>query len=170
MEVLLGGAEAAVAETLLDDLEVGAAGEEPGRVGMPEVVDAHVDHQVRLLQRGPPDALPEPARRDMPVRVTRSQSARIVLAVGASLGPVAAVSVPAIVTAAAAQRVAGESAVPVAAPGSVRLGAAQSVEVGVETRRPNPRPLLNRHLEQQIVPPELMLRDMGPQLGGDLGA
>ena len=29
VEVLLGGAEAAVAETLLDDLEIGAAGEQP---------------------------------------------------------------------------------------------------------------------------------------------
>jgi hypothetical protein len=101
VEVLLGGAEAAVAEALLDDLEVGAAREEPGGVGVAEVVDAHVDHQVRLLQRWPPDRLAEPARRDMPIRVTRSQSARVVLAVGAALGPVAAVGVPAVVAAAA---------------------------------------------------------------------
>ena len=92
-----------MAEALLDDLKVGAAGQEPRGVGVAEVVDAHVDHQVRLLQRWLPDALPEPARRDVAVRVTRSQSARIVLAVGAALGPVPAVGVPAVVAAAAAE-------------------------------------------------------------------
>ena len=92
-----------MAEALLHDLEVGAAREEPRGMGVTEVVDAHVDHQVRLLERWPPDALPEPARRDVPVRVTRSQSTGVVLAVGAALGPVAAVGVPAVVAAAAAE-------------------------------------------------------------------
>ena len=89
---------------------------------------------------------------------------------GAALGPVPAVSVPTVVAAAAAQRIPGQSAVPVAATSGVRFGAAQRVEVGVKTRRPDPQPLLDRHLEQQIVPPEVMLRDMSPQLGADLRA
>jgi hypothetical protein len=41
---------------LLDDLEVGAAGEEPGGMCVARVVDAHLDHQFRLLQRRLPDA------------------------------------------------------------------------------------------------------------------
>jgi hypothetical protein len=50
VEVFLGGAEAAVAGALLDDLEVGAAGEPGlGGVGVAEVVDAHLGHQFRLL-------------------------------------------------------------------------------------------------------------------------
>ena len=46
---------------------------------------------------------PEPPRRDVPVGVTRPQAARVVLAVGAATGPVAAVGVAAVVTAAAAE-------------------------------------------------------------------
>jgi hypothetical protein len=40
MEVFLGGAEAAVAEAFFDGLDVGAAGEQPGGVGVAEVVEA----------------------------------------------------------------------------------------------------------------------------------
>jgi hypothetical protein len=40
VEVLLGGADVAVAESFFDGLEVGAAGEEPGGVGVAQVVGA----------------------------------------------------------------------------------------------------------------------------------
>jgi hypothetical protein len=103
VEVLFGGAQAAVAEALLDDLEVGATGEQPRGVRVTEVVDTHSHHQVGLLHGWLPDGLPEPVRWDVPVRVTCPQAARVVLAVGAPLGPVAAVRLPAVVAAAAAE-------------------------------------------------------------------
>ena len=114
-----------MAEALLDDLEVGAAGEEPGGVGVAEVVDPHPGHQVRRLHGRVPDGVAEPVRRDVPVRVTRPHTPWLVLAVRTAGGPVAAVGIPAVIAAAAAKGVAGQRAVPVAVPSRIRLSAAQ---------------------------------------------
>jgi hypothetical protein len=57
VQVFLGGTEAAVAEALFDDLDVGAPGEEPGGVGVAQVVGSDGDADARLLQalRAPAD-------------------------------------------------------------------------------------------------------------------
>ena len=75
-QVDLGGAEASVPESLLDDLEVGAAGEQPRGMRMPKIMDADMGSQVRRLQRSwQPHVEPEPARRDVPVGVQRPRPA-----------------------------------------------------------------------------------------------
>ena len=102
VEVLLGGAEAAVAEALLDDLEVGTAGEEPGGVRVTQVMDPTRVIRPADFTGRVPDGVSEPVRRDVPVRVTRPHAARVVLAVRTAGGPVAAVGVPAVVATAAA--------------------------------------------------------------------
>jgi hypothetical protein len=57
VEVFLGGDDAAVSESFFDGLEVGAAGEEPGGVGVAQVVGSDGDADARLLQalRAPAD-------------------------------------------------------------------------------------------------------------------
>ena len=50
-----GGLEAAVAEACFDGLDVGAAGEQPGGVGVAEVVNTHAGLQAGGVQGGVPD-------------------------------------------------------------------------------------------------------------------
>jgi hypothetical protein len=57
VEVLLGGAQAAVAKAFFDDLDVGAAGEEPGCVGAAQVVHSDAEVEVGGGDGGVPDAL-----------------------------------------------------------------------------------------------------------------
>ena len=60
---------------------------------------------------------------------------------------------------------------PVAVPGCVRFGTAQwRVGVGIEARCQDPRPVLCRHLEQQVVPAKAAFGDVILELGGDLDA
>ncbi len=59
VQVLLGGGELGVAEAVHDGFEVGAAGEEPGGVGVSQVVPAQVEVQAGCLHGGQPDAGPE---------------------------------------------------------------------------------------------------------------
>ena len=56
VEVLLGGLDLGVAHAVHDGLEVGAAGEEPGGVGVAQVVDADVEVDAAGLDGGQPDA------------------------------------------------------------------------------------------------------------------
>ena len=56
VEVFLGGLDLGVAHAVHDGLEVGAAGEEPGGVGVAEVVDADVEVDAGGLDGGLPDA------------------------------------------------------------------------------------------------------------------
>src|ERR1044072_1872913 len=60
VQVALGGGDGSVAEAFFDDLEVCTAGQEPGCVGVAEVVDADLDVQVGLIQGGLPDPVAEP--------------------------------------------------------------------------------------------------------------
>ena len=50
MQVLLGGHDLGVTHAFHHGLEVGAAGEEPGGVGVAEVVDADVEVESGVLQ------------------------------------------------------------------------------------------------------------------------
>jgi hypothetical protein len=52
MQVLLGGGDAAVAEALLNDLEVGATGKEPGGVSVAQAVHLDIDADTGADQRG----------------------------------------------------------------------------------------------------------------------
>src|SRR3954468_4342800 len=69
VEVFLGGAQAAVAEAFFDGLDVGAAGEEPGGVGVSEVVEADRTGEVRGGGGGGPDVVAEPVAGEVPVGV-----------------------------------------------------------------------------------------------------
>src|ERR1035438_8930406 len=107
----------------------------------------------------------------MPVRVTCPPTAWVILTVGTTGCPIAAVGVPAVIAAAAAERIAGQGAVPVAVPSRVRLSTAQGcVGVGREARHPQPRRFLHWCLEQQILAVQVTLHGVRLQLGGDLGA
>ena len=130
MEVFLGGAQAAVAEAFFDDLDVGAAGEQPGGVGVAQVVDADVEVEAGGGECGLPDVLGEPAAGDMSVGVDRSSESWIVFAGRAPLGAVAGVGAAAVVAAAAAEAVSGQGAVLVGAAAGVWCGAAELVRVG----------------------------------------
>ena len=56
VEVFLGGLDLGVAHAVHDRFEVGAAGEEPGGVGVAEVVDADVEADAGGGDGGLPDA------------------------------------------------------------------------------------------------------------------
>ena len=64
MEVFLGGGDLGVAHAVHDGLEVGASGEEPGGLGVAEVVDADVEVDTGGLDGGQPDAGAEGVPRD----------------------------------------------------------------------------------------------------------
>jgi len=56
VEVLLGGGDLSVTHTVHDGPEVGTAGEQPGGVRVPEVVDAYVEVDPGCFDGGSPDA------------------------------------------------------------------------------------------------------------------
>ena len=56
VEVFLGGGDLGVAHAVHDGFEVGASGEEPGGVGVAEVVDADVEANAGGLDGWQPDA------------------------------------------------------------------------------------------------------------------
>jgi hypothetical protein len=58
-------------KSLPHDLKVGAAGEQPRGVRMPQIVQADMNLQVRQLQRWQPHTQPEPLGRDVTVGVER---------------------------------------------------------------------------------------------------
>jgi hypothetical protein len=64
VEVLLGGGDLGVAHAVHDGLEVGAAGEQPGGVGMAQVVNADVEVDSRRGDGRQPDAGAEGVTRD----------------------------------------------------------------------------------------------------------
>jgi hypothetical protein len=87
VEVFLGGAEAAVAEAFFDGLDVGAAGEEPGGVGVAEVVEPDRVSELGGRRRGGPDVVAEPAA-GVPVGVDDPGASGVVFAGRASGGSV----------------------------------------------------------------------------------
>ena len=56
VEVFLGGGDLGVAHAVHDGFEVGSSGEEPGGVGVAEVVDADVEVDAGGCNGGQPDA------------------------------------------------------------------------------------------------------------------
>ena len=67
VEVFLGGDDAAVSEAFFDGLQVGAAGEQPGGVGVAQVVGADADADAGGVEGGFPDVFAEPGAGDVPV-------------------------------------------------------------------------------------------------------
>ena len=82
VEVFLGGAQAAVAEAFFDGLDVGAAGEQPGGVGVAEVVEPDVGVELGGGGGGGPDVVAEPAAGEVPVGVDRGVGAAGVVFAG----------------------------------------------------------------------------------------
>ena len=59
MQVLLSGLDLRVSEAFHDGLEVCASGQEPTRVGVPEIVEPDLEVDAGASQRGEPVAGPE---------------------------------------------------------------------------------------------------------------
>ena len=114
--------EAAVAEAFFDGLDVGSAGEQPGGVGVAEVVEADGEGQLGGGGGGGPDVVAEPAAGDVSVGVHDAGAARVVLARGASVGSVGGEGCRAVAAAALAQGVGGERRVGVRASAVVGFG------------------------------------------------
>lgn len=108
--------------SLLYDLEVGAAGQQPRGVRVTEVVHARPESEVGSAAGWSPDVDAEPVARDVLVGLGDARRARPVGALGPALGAVAGEGGPAVVAAALARRVRAEGGVPVAAVLLVRLG------------------------------------------------
>src|SRR5215831_7463855 len=159
MQVFLSRTQAAVAEALLHYLQVGATGEEPGRMRVPEVVDPYPLVDPSCDEGGLPDALTEPPAWNVTVGVETPPRPRIVLPVGAALCSVVRVRGLAVFTAASAQRVAGQSPVPVPPPSGVGLGPAERVGVR-QLDHPSLRGLGGRG-EQEVVHTQVPLADVG---------
>jgi len=64
VEVFLGGLDEGVAHAVHDGAEVGAAGEQPGRMGVSEIVDADVEVDPGGLHSGRPHVAAEGVPRD----------------------------------------------------------------------------------------------------------
>ena len=67
VEVFLGGDDAAVAEPFLHGLQICAAGEEPGGVGVADVVGADADADAGGVEGWFPDVFAEPGAGDVSV-------------------------------------------------------------------------------------------------------
>jgi hypothetical protein len=109
--VFLGGDDAAVSEAFLDGVQVGAAGEELGGVGVAQVVGADADADAGGVEGGFPDVFAEPGAGDVAVGGDGAGGAGVVFAVGPALGAVAGVGAAAVLAFAAAAGVAADGAV-----------------------------------------------------------
>src|SRR6266496_4855668 len=107
VQIRLGGRDARMAHPFLDDLQIGAAMQEPGGVTVTQVVHAYAETEVRRVLRGLPHVLTEPAAWDVTIGVDSSRHARAVLARRSPLGAVDGVGVLAVPAAALPHGVAG---------------------------------------------------------------
>ena len=130
MQVLLGGRDSGVAKAFLDDLEVGAAVEKPGRVGVAKAVWRDVKTEPGAGDCVGPDVAAEPVTADVTVCVHCSWCARLVLARGAAGGSVCGDAVAAMLATTSAGAVSGWGAVPVASSRPVGFGPAERRRVG----------------------------------------
>ncbi|GAA5087188.1 hypothetical protein GCM10023259_100780 [Thermocatellispora tengchongensis] len=121
---------AMLAQAFLDDLKVGAVGEEPGGVGVAQAVHADVDVEAGGGEGGEPDLLSEPVAGDVAVGVAGVRSSGGVLAGGVAFGAVDGVGVLAVAAFGFAGGVAADGAVAVGASGGVGFGEAELVRVG----------------------------------------
>jgi hypothetical protein len=68
VQVLLGGLDVGVPESVHDRGEVGPAGQQPGGVGVAQVLHSHVEADAGGLDHGQPDPDPEGVARDRGAR------------------------------------------------------------------------------------------------------
>ena len=175
VEVFLGGDDAAVSEAFFDGLQVGAAGEEPGGVGVAQVVGADADADAGGVEGGFPDVVAEPGAGDVTVggegAAARGAGCWVwVFAGGSSFGSVGGVGAAAVFAFAAAGVVAGEGAVAILPSCGVRLGQPEVDRLGDELQvRRLGWGEQQRRGEQQIVGRKLMVGDVGLELVGDVG-
>lgn len=76
VEVLLRCGDLLVTQSLLHDLEVSAAGEQPRCVGVPQVMHPDMDLDLSYGESWHPDTRAEPVARDVAVGVAESDAAR----------------------------------------------------------------------------------------------
>jgi hypothetical protein len=124
-----------VAEAFFDDLEVGAAGEEPGGVGVSEGVHLDVDVEAGSSQRWFEDRLAEPASGDVSVGRPGPGATRLVVSGRPSLCSVVGVGAPTPRASAPARGGAAETAVAVTTSAGVWLSEAARLVRRRELRR-----------------------------------
>jgi hypothetical protein len=95
MQVPLRGDDAGVTTAFLDDLQVGATGEEPGRMSMTQVMNPEPGEPGRLACRVP-HLVAEPVGRDVPVGLPDAKGARTVLTSSSPGGSVAGIGSAAV--------------------------------------------------------------------------
>jgi hypothetical protein len=140
-----------VAESFLDDGQVGAAGKDPGGVGVAQVVEPDADAEVCLLDSGQPDLVAEPVAGDVAVGVDDPRRAGgFVLALSPALGSVGRDRGPAADAPAASRPVGARGAVAAWLLGSVKpscsgsgrarsRGADTAAMVKIRSSEPSPR-------------------------------
>ena len=105
MQVLLCGCDAAVTESLLDDLKVRSTGQEPGCVSVPQTMRRQMEIETGGSKCLGPDVAPEPVTADMAIGVDNSGRSRIVFPGRAPLRPIGSNSVLAVPASAFARSV-----------------------------------------------------------------
>jgi hypothetical protein len=115
VEVALGRGDLAVAEAFLHHLKVSTAGEEPGGMGVAEVMDSGRPSEVGSVSGGVPAMLAEPVGGDVRVGVDNAGPARVVFAFGLGAGAVGGVGGSAAVALALAEVVGRDRSVGVGA-------------------------------------------------------
>ena len=132
--VLAGGRDGGVPEPVADDLQVRAPGEQPGCVGVAQVVQAWSGIEPGRGAGGEPDTQSEPVPRQVPVGVAFAWASGGVLTGGTSVGAVPGEGGSAVHTTASAGGVGGQGRVRVSTPRGVGRGRAELV--GVEQPPP----------------------------------
>src|SRR6516164_3652180 len=167
VQVPLRGDDAGVAEALLDHLQVGATGQEPGLVRVAQVMHPQPSEPGRFTRRVP-HLTAEPVGRDVPVGFPGPWRAGTVLAARTPGGPVAGVSTAAVLAPAPRGVVGREGAVPVPPAMDIRVRQAGCLDDAEAA--PGSGPGRGLVAEEQVIRSQPASADVSQELGGDLGA
>jgi hypothetical protein len=129
VEVLLGRRNVCVTEPLLNDLEIGPAGEQPRGVRMPQIVEAHWRLYARSCARWSPNASTEPITGNVSVGLSQTRGTWRVESSGPPLRSIAREYAPAMAAAAPTGRIAAERAVTIAMAGWIRIGSSKVIAI-----------------------------------------
>src|SRR5437879_3498199 len=136
-----------MAQAFLDDLEVSSAGEEPGGVGVAQVMDTGLEAEVSGVTCRIPAVLAEPVRGDVRVGVDDARLAWVVLALGSTLGAIRGIGASAVVALALAEVVRRDRAVGV----GPAIGSGELQGVGLDELKTRRVQLMVAAGEQEII-------------------
>jgi hypothetical protein len=114
-----------MSEPLFHDLQVRAAGEQPGGMRVPEVVQTWSGVQMGVVARAQPRVVAKPVPRQMPIGVASAHTSRLVEAALTPRSTVDREGSPAVLAPARTGGVRGHAAVRVAPPRVVGWGCAE---------------------------------------------